>query len=68
MVVSPDTAAKSDVGRGSKSAVPLLRLEGIGKSFGNVHALVDIDLDIVSGEVMFPAFPGHAGRLLSLLR
>ena len=28
----------------SANAVPLLRLRGVSKSFGAVHALVDIDL------------------------
>jgi len=30
---------------------PLLRLRGIGKNFGPVHALTDINLDIPAGQV-----------------
>jgi ABC-type sugar transport system ATPase subunit len=41
---------------------PLLRLRGISKSFGAVHALVDIDLDVPSGEVTALAGDNGAGK------
>ena len=41
---------------------PLLRLRGIGKSFGAVHALVDIDLDIPAGQVTALAGDNGAGK------
>ena len=41
---------------------PLLRLRGIGKSFGAVHALVDIDLDVPAGQVTALAGDNGAGK------
>jgi ABC-type sugar transport system ATPase subunit len=41
---------------------PLLRLRGIGKRFGAVHALVDIDLDIPAGQVTALAGDNGAGK------
>ena len=41
---------------------PLLRLRGVGKSFGAVHALVDVDLDIPAGQVTALAGDNGAGK------
>ncbi|MDQ1535336.1 MAG: hypothetical protein QOF28_3097 [Actinomycetota bacterium] len=41
---------------------PLLRLRGVSKHFGAVHALVDIDLDIPAGEVTALAGDNGAGK------
>jgi ABC-type sugar transport system ATPase subunit len=41
---------------------PLLRLRGIGKRFGAVHALVDIDLDIPAGQGTALAGDNGAGK------
>ena len=41
---------------------PLLRLRGIGKSFGPVQALTDIDLDIPAGQVTCLAGDNGAGK------
>jgi ABC-type sugar transport system ATPase subunit len=41
---------------------PLLRLRGIGKRFGAVHALVDINLDIPAGQVTALAGDNGAGK------
>jgi ABC-type sugar transport system ATPase subunit len=41
---------------------PLLRLHGVSKSFGAVHALVDIDFDIVAGQVTALAGDNGAGK------
>jgi len=60
--VSPDTAAQDDLRQPRASDSPLLRLEHIGKSFGNVHALVDIDLDIMAGEVLALTGDNGAGK------
>jgi ABC-type sugar transport system ATPase subunit len=61
--VEADADAAQDGPRHTPSNTdPLLRLEGIGKSFGNVHALVDIDLDILRGEVTALAGDNGAGK------
>jgi len=41
---------------------PLLRLRGVGKSFGAVHALVDIDLDVPAGQITALAGDNGAGK------
>ena len=43
-------------------AEPLLRLRGIGKNFGPVHALTDIDLDIPAGQVTALVGDNGAGK------
>ena len=40
----------------------LLRLRGVGKSFGAVHALVDIDLDVPAGQITALAGDNGAGK------
>ena len=44
------------------AAAPLLRLRGIGKNFGPVHALTDIDLDIPVGQVTALVGDNGAGK------
>ena len=34
------------------STDPILSLRGIGKSYGAVNAVIDVDLDIMRGEVL----------------
>jgi len=41
---------------------PLLRLRGVGKSFGAVHALVDINLEIPAGQITALAGDNGAGK------
>jgi rhamnose transport system ATP-binding protein len=41
---------------------PLLALSGVGKSFGAVHALVDMDLDLQAGEVHALVGENGAGK------
>ena len=41
---------------------PLLRLQGISKSFGPVQALVDVDLDVPAGEVTALVGDNGAGK------
>jgi ABC-type sugar transport system ATPase subunit len=43
-------------------AEPLLRLRGIGKSFGPVHALANIDLDVPAGQVTALVGDNGAGK------
>jgi ABC-type sugar transport system ATPase subunit len=42
--------------------MPLLRLQGVGKSFGPVHALADINLDIPAGQVTALVGDNGAGK------
>jgi ABC-type sugar transport system ATPase subunit len=41
---------------------PLLRLRSVSKHFGAVHALVDVDLDLVAGQVTALAGDNGAGK------
>ena len=43
-------------------SAPLLRLRGLGKSFGPVHALADVDLDIPAGQVTALVGDNGAGK------
>jgi ABC-type sugar transport system ATPase subunit len=43
-------------------AEPLLRLRGIGKNFGPVHALTDINLEIPAGQVTALVGDNGAGK------
>ena len=60
---------EASVGAGAGTAVadsasvnPLLRLRGVSKSFGAVHALVDIDFDVPAGQVTALAGDNGAGK------
>ncbi|MFN8221971.1 MAG: ATP-binding cassette domain-containing protein [Gaiellales bacterium] len=44
------------------ATAPLLRLEGISKSFGSVHALTDVDFEVRAGEVMALVGDNGAGK------
>jgi ABC-type sugar transport system ATPase subunit len=51
-----------DRANGAEGAQPLLRLAGIGKNFGPVRALIDIDLDVPAGEVTALVGDNGAGK------
>ena len=44
------------------SAEPILRLRGIGRRFGGVHAVHDVDLDVYAGERRAILGPNGAGK------
>jgi ABC-type sugar transport system ATPase subunit len=44
------------------AALPLLSLRGVGKSFGPVRALVDVDLDVPAGQITALAGDNGAGK------
>ena len=46
----------------TESAAPILRLRGIGRRFGGVHAVRDVDLDVAEGERRAVLGPNGAGK------
>jgi ABC-type sugar transport system ATPase subunit len=62
--VAPSEAGSRDVGAAPTVAggTPLLELRGMSKSFGAVHALVDIDLEVPGGQVTALAGDNGAGK------
>jgi D-xylose transport system ATP-binding protein len=59
---APADRVPSGSGAGEASEVPLLRLRGVGKSFGPVQALTGIDLDIPAGQVTALVGDNGAGK------
>ncbi|MGA8966019.1 MAG: ATP-binding cassette domain-containing protein, partial [Pseudolabrys sp.] len=51
------------------AGAPLLRARGLHKSFGGVHAVSDISLDVASGSIFAIIGPNGAGKstLLNLI-
>jgi D-xylose transport system ATP-binding protein len=49
-------------GDGANGSQPLLRLVGIGKNFGPVRALIDVNLDIPTGQVTAVVGDNGAGK------
>src|SRR5919199_1135757 len=47
---------------GFESAEPILRLRGIGRRFGGLQAVRDVDLDVVPGERRAILGPNGAGK------
>jgi branched-chain amino acid transport system ATP-binding protein len=46
----------------AESAEPILRLRGVGRRFGGVHAVRDVDLDVYPGERRALLGPNGAGK------
>jgi len=59
---APAGRAPSGTAPVDQKETPLLRLRGIGKSFGPVHALTGIDLDIPEGQVTALVGDNGAGK------
>jgi ABC-type branched-subunit amino acid transport system ATPase component len=64
--MTAEAASKSSV---STAGTPLLRAQGLYKSFGGVHAVSDISLDVPSGSIFAIIGPNGAGKstLLNLI-
>ena len=50
------------VARTTESAEPILRLRGVGRRFGGVHAVSDVDLEVRPGERRAILGPNGAGK------
>ena len=46
----------------AESVVPILRLRGVGRRFGGVHAVRGVDLDVRAGERRAVLGPNGAGK------
>ncbi|MGE5146621.1 MAG: ATP-binding cassette domain-containing protein, partial [Candidatus Eiseniibacteriota bacterium] len=56
-----------DAGDDGPVTAPLIRLDGVSKSFGGVAAVVDVSLDIAPGEFFALLGPSGCGKT-TLLR
>jgi len=61
-IVSTEVVSAEGQPGGAGAAGPLLRLRNVSKSFGAVHALVDINLDLPAGQVTALAGDNGAGK------
>jgi branched-chain amino acid transport system ATP-binding protein len=52
----------ADLAQTTEAAEPILRLRGVGRRFGGVHAVKDVDLDIRPGERRAILGPNGAGK------
>ncbi|HEY1622010.1 MAG TPA: ATP-binding cassette domain-containing protein [Streptosporangiaceae bacterium] len=59
---APSESAAAQPASNGNGAAPLLRLAGVGKHFGAVRALIDIDLDIPTGQVTAVVGDNGAGK------
>jgi len=59
---APAAPPSSSAGTADHDGQPLLRLRGIGKRFGPVQALTDIDLDVPAGKVTALVGDNGAGK------
>jgi ABC-type sugar transport system ATPase subunit len=58
----PAPADRSSADGSSNGSQPLLRLVGIGKNFGPVRALIDVNLDVPTGQVTAIVGDNGAGK------
>jgi branched-chain amino acid transport system ATP-binding protein len=59
----PDRAGPRPAGgAGAPAAEPVLRLRGVGRRFGGLHAVRDVDLDVAPGERRAILGPNGAGK------
>jgi branched-chain amino acid transport system ATP-binding protein len=56
------TSEAPSTARNAESAAPTLRLRGVGRRFGGLHAVRDVDLDVVQGERRAILGPNGAGK------
>ena len=56
------TQAAPEVAAESKNAEPVLRLRGAGRRFGGLHAVREVDLEVLPGERRAILGPNGAGK------
>src|SRR3954454_3700416 len=56
----------SGTGSGAGSGTPAVRLQGVTKDFGSVHAVRGIDLEIEPGEMVAFLGPNGAGKTTTI--
>ena len=47
---------------GNEKREPLIQVQNLGKSFGNIEVLKDITVDIYKGDVVFVVGPSGSGK------
>ena len=47
---------------GNEKREPLIQVQNLGKSFGNIEVLIDITVDIYKGDVVFVVGPSGSGK------
>lgn len=50
---------------GNEKREPLIQVQNLGKSFGNIEVLKDITVDIYKGDVVFVVGPSGSGKVPS---
>ncbi|HEU0041420.1 MAG TPA: branched-chain amino acid ABC transporter ATP-binding protein/permease [Jiangellaceae bacterium] len=61
-VISAEAAEQLEFAPLPQTGTPLISLRGLGKDYGGVHAVRDVDLDLRAGEILGLIGPNGAGK------